>query len=160
MGLIDVALVPWRAGRGLARAAEDLHDLAERARRDPDPVDEARERLDRLSGQIDALLAVAGSLDGTARTIVTGGRDLQLTGEVLDGHTQELIDGGSDLTEVAKELAQSLRALHAALPRVLDGLESVEELEESVGTVAETVEPLKGVAQGVGRVQDRLSRRD
>jgi hypothetical protein len=39
------------------------------------------------------------------------------------------------------------------------GLSSVEELEDSVGTVAATVEPLQGVAEGVGRVSQRLSRR-
>ena len=59
---------------------------------------------------------------------------------------------------VAKDLAESLRVLRAALPRLLDGLDSVEQLEESVDTVAETVEPLQGVAKRVGRVSDRLSR--
>jgi conjugal transfer/entry exclusion protein len=34
----------------------------------------------------------------------------------------------------------------------------VEQLEESVETVADTVEPLQGVANGVGRVSNRLSR--
>ena len=46
MGPFDVVLAPWRAVRVVARAAEDLNAVAERARRDPDPVEEARERLD------------------------------------------------------------------------------------------------------------------
>lgn len=154
----------------LAQAAEDLHAVAERARRDPDPVDEARERIDALFTQLEALLAAIRKVDdsalalgaggedlvvatrelnSTARTIETGGRDLRRTGEVLDDHTQELITGGRDLTAVAKDLADSLRVLRASLPQ----------LEESVDTVAETVEPLQGVAKGVGRVSDRLSRR-
>jgi conjugal transfer/entry exclusion protein len=60
---------------------------------------------------------------------------------------------------VAKDLAESLQVVRVALPRLLEGLDSVEQLEESVETVAETVEPLQGVAKGVGRVSDRLSRR-
>jgi len=180
VGPVEIALAPWRAVRVLARAAEDLNAVAERARRDPDPVDEARRRLDALFTQLEALLAairtvdaralelgaggedlvvVTRELNSTARKIETGGRDLRQTGEVLDDHTQELIAGGQDLTNVAKDLADSLRVLRTALPRLLEGLDSVEQLEESVDTVAETVEPLQGVAKGVGRVSDRLSRR-
>ena len=180
VGPVEIALAPWRAVRVLARAAEDLNAVAERARRDPDPVDEARRRLDALFTQLEALLAAIRKVDAravtlgaggedlvvathelnsTARKIETGGRDLRRTGEVLDDHTQELIAGGQDLTNVAKDLADSLRVLRTALPRLVEGLDSVEQLEESVDTVAETVEPLQGVAKGVGRVSDRLSRR-
>jgi prefoldin subunit 5 len=180
VGPLDLVLAPWRAVRVLGRAAEDLNAVAERARRQPDPVDEARERLDALFSQLETLIAAVRTVDAsalalgaggedllaatrelnsTARTIETGGRDLRRTGEVLDDHTQELIAGGQELTAVAKDLADSLRVLRAALPRLLEGLDSVEQLEESVDTVAETVEPLQGVAKGVGRVSDRLSRR-
>ena len=180
MGPAEIVLRPWRAVRAVARAADDLNALAERARRDADPVDEARERLDSLFAELETLIAAvrtvdasavalgAGgedlllatrSLDSTARAIETGGRELRRTGDVLDEHTQELIDGGQDLTAVAKDLADSLRVLRVALPRLLEGLDSVEQLEESVETVAETVEPLQGVAKGVGRVSNRLSRK-
>ena len=172
-------MVPWRTAQAVVRAADDLHTLAERARRDPDPVDEARERLDRLGSQLESLLTVARSLDEnaasidtgaaallevtgelheTARTIVTGGEDLRRTGEVLDAHTQEIITGGKDLTAVGEEIAASLRVFRGALPQVLAGLHSVEELEDSVGAVAETVEPLQGFTHGVGRMSQRLSR--
>jgi methyl-accepting chemotaxis protein len=177
---LGIVLAPWRAVRVLARAAEDLNSGAERARRDPDPIDEAQARLDALFTLLETLIAgirtvnasaltlAAGGedlllatreLNSTARTIETGGRDLRRTGEVLDDHTRELILGGEDLTAVAQDLASSLRVLRERLPRLVDGLESVEQLEESVEVVAETVEPLQGVAKGVGRMTDRLSRR-
>jgi len=180
VGPADIVLAPWRAVRVLVRATDDLNSLAERARRDPDPVEEARVRLDALFRELETLvgavrtvdasavalgaggedlLATTRDLNSTARTIETGGRQLRQTGEVLDNHTQELIVGGQELTAVAKDLAHSLRILRAALPRLLEGLDTVEELEASVETVAETVEPLQNVAQGVGRVTDRLSRR-
>jgi chromosome segregation ATPase len=179
IGPFDVVLAPWRAVRMLARAAEDLNAVADRARRDTDPIEEARERLDSLYAELETLIiaihaveasAVAlgsggedllhatRSLNSTARAIETGGHDLRRTGEALDEHTQDLTAGGQDLTAVAKDLAHSLRVLRAAFPRLLEGLDSVEQLEESVETVAETVEPLQGVAKGVGRVSDRLSR--
>ena len=179
MGPLDAAMAPWHAARAVVRAADDLHTLAESARRDPGPVEEARERLDGLAAQLESLIAVGRSLDGnaasintgatalvavarellgTSRTIVTGGEDLRRTGATLDAHTLEIIAGGRDLTAVAEELAASLRVFRAALPQLLAGLHSVEELEDSVGTVAETVEPLQGLAEGVGRVSQRLAR--
>jgi prefoldin subunit 5 len=179
MGPADIVLGPWRAARAIARAAEDLNAVAERARRDPDPVEQAHERLDALFTELETLIAgirkvdasavalgaggedlllATRSLNSTAHAIETGGRDLRRTGDVLDEHTQQLITGGQDLTAVAKDLADSLQVLRAALPRLLEGLDSVEQLEESVETVAETVEPLQGVAKGVGRVSNRLSR--
>ena len=177
---LAIVLAPGRAARLLVRAADDLPTVADRARRDPDPVDQARARLDALLSElqtlIDAvrtvdasavalgaggedLLAATRELSSTARAIETGGRDLRHTGEVLDDHTQELIAGGQELTAVAKDLAHSLRIFRAALPRLLEGLDTVEELETSVDAVAETVEPLQGVAKGVGRVTDRLAGR-
>jgi methyl-accepting chemotaxis protein len=158
MGPRDAILAPVRAAGALARAADDLHTLAERARRDPDPVDEARERLDGLSSQLEALISLARGLQDTSQEIVTGGRDLRRSAEGLDDRTRRIIDGGQDLTAVGEEIASSLRVVLAALPQVLDGLSSVEELEESVGTVAETVEPLQGLTNGVGRMSQRLSR--
>jgi DNA repair ATPase RecN len=161
---LAIVLTPWRVVRVVARAADDLNAVAERARRDPDPVEELQTRLDALLTELEALgaggedlLVATRELNATARTIEVGGRRLRRTGEVLDEHTQELITGGQDLTEVAKDLAHSLRIFRAALPRLLDGLDTVEELEASVETVAETVQPLQGVARGVGRVTNRLS---
>lgn len=180
VGPVALVIAPWRVVRVLARAAEDLNAVAERARRTPDPVEEARERLDALFTQLETLtgavwkvnasalaLGAGGEelvlatheLNSTARTIETGGRELRHTGDALDNHTQELIAGGQDLTAVAKDLADSLRVVRASLPRLLERLESVEQLEDSVETVAETIEPLQGVAKGVGRVSDRLSGR-
>jgi hypothetical protein len=179
VGPFDIALAPARFVRVVARAAEDLNALAERARRDPDPVEEARKRVDALFAQLETLvvairtveatgvalgaggedlLLATRELNSTARTIETGGRDLRRTGELLDDHTQDLIAGGKELTAVAKELAHSMRILRTSLPQLLDGMDSVAHLEESVETVAETIEPLQGVAKGVGRVSERLSR--
>ena len=143
MGPSDLLLAPVRAVRAVARAADDLNAIAERARREPDPVEE-------LQVQLDQLLAVA-------QTIVTGGEDLRQTGEKLDGHAAELIDGGADLTDTAKLIESHLRVFRAALPRIMETLGVVEQLEDAVETVADTIEPLQDVTNGVGRVARRLS---
>ena len=72
MATLDAATAPWRAARAVIRAADDLHTIAERARRDPDPLDEARDRLDRLGAQVESLTSVARSLDANAASIDTG----------------------------------------------------------------------------------------
>lgn len=69
--------VPVRAVRTLDAALDDLAALAERARREPDPVEEVRVRLDALLMELTALNLVA-------REIVEGGRDLTDTAKQVD----------------------------------------------------------------------------
>jgi methyl-accepting chemotaxis protein len=191
--LIDLVLAPVRVPLRLVRALDDLGSLAERARREPDPVEEVRDRLDlvavELAQVIDVARAVAGggselarvaaglhasvvelidaaralgavaeALDATGRRVSDGGEDLAVVARRLSGQTSELIDGGSDLTAVSERIAADLGAFRAVLPQVMEGLETVDRLEGEVETVAETIEPLQGAAERVGRVTKRLSR--
>ena len=158
MGPLDVLLAPARITQAIVRAAEDLNALAERARREPDPIDEARALLATVLADIRRLDAHAVDVDRTAQTIVTGGDDLRRTGESLDAHTVELISGGRELTETAKEINAHLAVFRSVLPRLLETASTVDDLEDSLETVAETVEPLQGVANGIGRMTQRFSR--
>ena len=156
----------------VGQALDDLATLAERARRDPDPVEEVRERLDALLVQIEALnLTAREVIDGgaelteearrvttVAREIVLGGEDLTRNARILHVDTRELIEGGERLTASTEQMEAHMRVFRAALPRLLDGIETVEELEDAVETVADTVEPLQGAAERVGRVTQRFSR--
>ena len=157
MGALSVVLAPVRITQAVVRVAEDLNALAERARREPDPVDEVRALLNTVLADLRSLDLHAATLERTAKTIVTGGDDLRRTGESLDVHTVELISGGRELTEAAKEIAAHLAVFRAVLPRLLDTLDTVEDLEDSLETVADTVEPLQGVANGVGRMTRRFA---
>ena len=186
MDLGSLLLAPIRVPLRVGQALDDLATLADRARRDPDPVEEVRERIDALLAELATLnaqaaellvvapslvavareivdggaelTAVARALHATAREIVLGGEELTATARVLDGDTRELIDGGARLTGVSEDMETHLRIFRAALPRLLEGLDTVEELEEAVETVADTVEPLQGAAERVGRVTQRFSR--
>ena len=193
MNLTSLLLAPVRVPLRIARALDDLTVLADRARRDPDPVEEVRARIDLLlieltaviavgreivgggaeltdtakaaTGRMTELLAAANgvlrtgaALDVTGRQLHTGGQDLLATGQQLEEDTRVLIDGGDRLRQVSDELESHLRAFRAAMPKIMHGLDTVEELEEAVETVAETVEPLQGAAERVGRVTKRFSR--
>src|SRR4051794_39990208 len=165
MPVSEVLLAPWRIPARVVRALDDLAALAERARRDPDPVEQVRERLDALLLELGAAVVAiqdatgaAVRLDATGHMIHDGGQDLLQATKSVDGAGREIVDGGARLTEVTEELERHLRVFRAALPRLLQGLDTVEELENAVETVADTVEPLQATAEKVGRVTQRFSR--
>jgi hypothetical protein len=151
MDIGSLAKAPIRIPLRLVQALDDLSALADRARRDPDPFEELRDRLD-------VLLLELGRLIETTQAIVVGGAELTVVARTLEGSTRELIDGGDRLRVATEQIEAHLRAFRAALPRVMDSLDTVEQLEGAMETVAETVEPLQGAAERVGRVSRRLSR--
>ncbi|MCW3041103.1 MAG: hypothetical protein JWM31_3008 [Solirubrobacterales bacterium] len=155
MLITDLALAPWRAARLAVRAAEDLNAIAERARRDPDPAELILEQLLGLRRELTRITAVGEGVVATGQTLITGGADLNRTAERLDGQATELIVGGADLTATAKEIDAVMQQFRLVLPQLLSAVSTVEDLEEAAGKVADTVEPLQGVARGVGRLTGR-----
>ena len=194
VGVGAVLRTPVDATRRVLQALDDLAALADRARRDPDPVQEARERLDALLVETRAILALLGGLHSQAHELTEATQAVQrlvadalprieaLTGaserleasagrvlgaeqalvessREIDAQTRALIADSRKLITVSESINGSLGIFHAALPRLIQGLDTVEELEGAVETVAETVEPLQGAAQKVGRATQRLSRK-
>ena len=207
MDLASIVLAPVKIPLRVAKLLDDISVIAEHSGRDPDPVEEVRDRVDLVSAELamvagmakelvdggaeltavargmhatmfellqtaQALVPMSAALEVTAEHIVVGGDDLNRTGmtiheggrdllaavQRLDRHTIDLIDGGKDLVTVSERLDEDLRVFRAALPRLMEGLDVVEQLEDSVETVAETVEPLQGAAERVGRVTLQLTR--
>jgi hypothetical protein len=193
MDLTAIVLAPVRIPIRMAKALDDLAVLADRARREPDPVEALRTRVDTLLVELARLVEVAEAivaggtdltletraasgrmqevvgaarelqrtavaLDGTGRELHDGGQDLLESTRSLDADGRELIDGGDRLRQVTEQLEQHLRVFRAALPRVMHSLDTVESIEGKIETVAETVEPLQGAAERVGKVSRRLSR--
>ena len=166
MDLASIVLAPVRVPVRIAQALDDLATLADRAREDPQPAEQVRDRIDLLLEELRELNALARSLirtaqavDVTGRDIVTGGQELTAVTKAVDVTGRDIVEGGQDLEQVSRVIAADLEAFRAALPRLLQGLDTVEELEEAVETVADTVEPLQATAERVGRVTRRLSRR-
>jgi hypothetical protein len=161
--LTSLLLAPIRVPVRIAQALDDLATLADRARRDPDPVEEVRDRIDALLAGIgtlnvlaaEQLIPVARELTTVAKEIRDGGAELTEEARGLRLTAREIVLGGEELTLVA-------RLLHADTRELIEGGERLtlvsEELEDQLETVADTVEPLQGAAERVGRVTKRLSR--
>jgi prefoldin subunit 5 len=155
MDLASLALLPVRLPFRIADGVEELVSELRQVRA-------VAERLDRTLPEalaaITVLTRVAENVDVTGQQIVSGGKDLADVTRTQAERTRELIDGGEDLTEVGKQLEADLQVFRAFLPKLLEALDTVERLEGEVETVAETIEPLQGAAERVGRVTRRLSR--
>jgi len=101
-------------------------------------------------------------LDARARALIEGTDRLDRVGERLEERTSQVVVGGRDLVETGRDLDGRLHALlpitaalQRHLPEIVQALDAVERLEQSAETVADTVEPLQGAAQRVGRITGR-----
>lgn len=155
MDLTSLLLSPVRIPLRIAHGIEELTAEMAQVRAIAERIDGA---LPRTLDAITVLTRVAESLDVTGRQIVVGGGELTDATRTQERRTRELIDGGEELTEVSRQLEGDLQILRAALPRILRALDTVDRLEDEVETVADTIEPLQGAAESVGRVTRRLSR--
>jgi DNA repair ATPase RecN len=180
--------------RRAVQLLDDVAALADRARRDPDPLEEALERIDaalvemragiavlvellaqtrelthttrsleRLAGEMtpraDAMTAVGERLEASAREVLQAEQALVECSRQVEARTGALLADGRRLAAISERIDTSLGAFRTALPRLLEGLDTVEQLEGAVETVADTVEPLQGAAERVGRATQRLSRK-
>jgi methyl-accepting chemotaxis protein len=147
--------IPLRVVQGIEELTAELRQVRAVAER----IDAT---LPTVLQAITLLTRTADSVDVTGQQIVVGGADLTEATRSQERLTRELIDGGEELTETAK-------VLHLDTRELIDGGEELtataktlhvdtRELEEAVGTVADTVEPLQGAAERVGRVTQRFSR--
>jgi methyl-accepting chemotaxis protein len=74
----------------------------------------------------------------------------------LTSVARELHIGGSELTETAKGLDDRTAS---AIEEINDTEQSIDEVQESVDAIADTMQPLQGAAERVGRFTDRLPSR-
>jgi DNA repair ATPase RecN len=139
--LASLVLSPVRVPLRLAQALDDITAVADRARRDPDPAEEVRDRIDALLAEIRTLNGLAAQILPVGRQIVDGGAELTDEARGLRAVSAEIRDGGAELTQEARALRHVTQ-------------DTAEELE----TVADTVEPLQGAAESVGRVTKRFNR--
>lgn len=140
-------LNPLTVPRLALRALDDVNALAAVARRDPHPVDQLHDEIQEARRDLEALLETARGILETGQEIIVGGDDLRRTAVSLDGTAAEIRDGGESLRKAVLALLAVARRLDARLPA----------LEDSVDTVADTMEPLQKPAEKVGRLTQRLS---
>lgn len=109
------------------RALDDLHQLAEASRWALQRRDDASATVQELKDQLTELIAVQRQAVETQRSLA----DLQ-----------------AQLVELVTRLESS--------PRAEAALKAMDDLRESLETLAGTTEPLQGAAESIGRVADRL----
>lgn len=108
------------------RALDDLNAVAEVARRLP--PEQVLDRLLELDRQLAALLAVQAS------AIEVQGR----------------------LAELEARLLEHMETLDQKLPSTERIVAAVDDLRESLGTLATTAEPIQGAAESIARVAERV----
>jgi hypothetical protein len=104
MEIASVLLWPVRVPARVVRALDDLATLAERARRDPDPAEQIRDRIDLLIAELAALNRAPPDLLIVGRDAVLAAQALLRTTQALDITGRKIISGGQDLTAVSKAL--------------------------------------------------------
>ena len=109
------------------RALDDLHQLAEASRWALQRRDDASATVQELKDQLTELIAVQRQAVETQRSLA----DLQ-----------------AQLVELVTRLESS--------PQAEAALKAMDDLRESLETLAGTTEPLQGAAESIGRVADRL----
>src|SRR4051794_31948532 len=142
--------------RLILRALDDLHAIAEAARRLPTLEAMLVDRFDTLDARAEEVLERMGEMLALGERVSERGREIVAFGERIDARGEELLERGGELVvqgrEIvaqAQEVAVTGRELAAAFPT----LERTAQIGE---TLAQAVEPLQGAAERLGRVVDRL----
>ena len=172
--------LPGVAMRRTGRALDDLALLASLAARAPGALEIALQRVDLALDEVGALITEARALHVDVATVNAsatrvaevgvaihdGGEDLLEEMKLLHADARALHDvavalhdGGEDLLEATRRIDARLAVFEAALPQLLSGVKTAQALGESVESVAETIEPLHGAAEKVGRLTRRSAGR-
>jgi hypothetical protein len=118
-----------------------------------DEVENGVRAVRALPGLVDTLERVGATLDDLAR-IRPALDDLAKIGPAL-----ERIATLGDVLESLLEVLRPLGTLDALVPTLQHVERSIAALEVTIGSVSETLAPLQGTAQRVGRVVDRFGNR-
>ena len=134
--------------RAIPRALDDLHAIAQAARRLPEVEERLTERIASAEARLDDVLEAAT----TVRLL-----DDRAAG-VLEGLDRVLgaVDRIGDVEREVAELVSLARELRGGLPTLDDAPESMRQLNLAAGTLAAAAQPLQGTAERLGRIADRL----
>ena len=139
MNPVDVLKLPFRA-------LDDLHTLAQEARRATDGREDLTDRLDealsmvrQVSARIERLDATATELTAVGREIHEGGEELTATARDLTGVSREIRDGGQELDATGRRLLGATRDVH----------EGGKELEREIERTQEQLEPVANLAERI-----------
>lgn len=156
--------------RLVLRAFDDLHALAEAARRLPDVERGLSERIEDLDERMDELLDAAAPIAEAARGASGVEKALrridvdQVSADLSSvaratGRLPDLERSLDSVRHVEESLAAVLgiaQRLEERLPAIEQVLDSIDQLGEAAATLAAGAEPLRGAAERLGAIADRL----
>jgi hypothetical protein len=149
--------------RLLFRALDDLHALAEAARRLPDIERTLIDRFERLEQRADAIEDQLGDALDLGAKIDRRGADIVALGRRIDARADEILEVGRGLHERGAELlaegeiiAERAREVAVTGSELVAAFPTLERTAQIGETLAQAVEPLQGAAERLGRVVDRL----
>ena len=163
-GYLASAVNPFLLPPRLAlRVLDDLHAIAEAARRLPTIEATLVERFARLEERADGIEGQLGQVLGLGQRIERRGGELVALGERMNGRADDvlvmgdrlhatgehLLARGEEIAARAAEVAVAAADLAAAFP-------TIERTAQIGETLAQAVEPLQGAAERLGRIVDRL----
>ena len=164
--LLDLALPP----RLIARALDDLHAIAEAARRLPTIEAMLTEQFEILNRQADELIRIGNDVIEMGREANAGladgvkvGRNLHERGEALLASSEKILAQGQSMERQAARLderseevmAQSERVIEAAREVAVRGAEVAAALP-ALEQMAAATEPLQPAIERFSRMVDRL----
>ena len=164
--LLDLALPP----RLIARALDDLHAIAEAARRLPSIEATLTEQFEVLNRQADELIRIGTEVIAMGREANAGlsegvavGRRLHERGEALLDAGERVLQQGKDVEARAARLDERADEMLAQSERVIDAAREVAERGAEVAAalptlqqIAATTEPLQPAIERFSRMVDRL----
>ena len=138
------------------QALDDLHAIAEAARRLPTIEANLTRQFEILTGQADGIIALGDRILGLGERIQDLGERIHERGAALDARAGELLAHSDRLDSRANEvLAESQLVRDAAHEVAVRGAEVAAALP-SLQQLATTAEPLQGAIERFGRMVDRL----
>ena len=124
------------------QALDDLHAIAEAARRLPAIEANLTRQFEVLNGQADSIIALGDRIVGLGERIESlGGRLVERSGELL-ARSDEVMEESERVRASAHEVSVRGAEVAAALP--------------TLQQIATTTEPLQGAIERFGRMVDRL----
>ena len=138
------------------QALDDLHAIAEAARRLPQIEALLTEQFEILNGQADAIIKLGDRILTMGERIDSRAAAILDAGGRLDARAAQLLDHSDRLDARADEVLQeSLRVREAAHEVAVRGAEVAAALP-TLQQLASTTEPLQGAIERFGRLVDRL----
>src|SRR3954451_6237685 len=148
--------IPMLPVSAVVQALDDLHAIAEAARRLPEIEATLTEQFEILNRQADAIIGLGDRIVEQGERLDARAGEILVLGGRVDERAASLLQHSDRLDERAAEvMEESLRVRESAHEVAVRGAEVAAALP-TLQQLATTAEPLQGAIERFGRIVDRL----